>query len=68
MRLLISGSVNLKIDSEECGVCLDCIDVCPNEAIEKIAYTIKIHENLCDDCEECMLVCPTGAIYNEKDE
>jgi len=56
------------IDSDECGVCEDCIDVCPNEAIEKRAFKVIVHNELCDDCEECIEVCPTGAIYIDKEE
>ncbi len=53
------------IDMDECGVCEDCIDVCPNEAIKKKAYSIVINNDLCEDCEECVEVCPVGAIYKE---
>ena len=44
----------LKIDNEECGVCEDCIDVCPEEAIIKKAFKVEINENKCDDCGECV--------------
>ena len=54
----------LKIDNEECGVCEDCIDVCPEEAIKK-AFKVEINENKCDDCGECVDICPVGAIYDE---
>ena len=52
----------LKIDNEECGVCEDCIDVCPEEAIIKKAFKVEINENKCDDCGECVDICPVGAI------
>ena len=70
----------LKIDNEECGVCEDCIDVCPEEAIIKKAFKVEINvppvlttssikveinENKCDDCGECVDICPVGAIYDE---
>lgn len=55
----------LKIDNEECGVCKDCIDVCPEEAIIKKAFKVEINENKCDDCGECVDICPVGAIYDE---
>jgi len=32
----------LKIDNEECGVCEDCIDVCPEEAIIKKHLKLKL--------------------------
>ena len=50
---------------EECGVCEDCIDVCPEEAIIKKAFKVEINENKCDDCGECVDICPVGAIYDE---
>lgn len=52
------------IEHTECGVCGDCIDVCPNELIEKIGYKIIVHDG-CDKCGECLEVCPLGAIYLE---
>ena len=55
----------LKIDNEECGVCEDCIDGCPEEAIIKKAFKVEINENKCDDCGECVDICPVGAIYDE---
>lgn len=55
----------LKIDNEECEVCEDCIDVCPEEAIIKKAFKVEINENKCDDCGECVDICPVGAIYDE---
>lgn len=58
----------MKIDNEECGICEECIDVCPEEAIERKVYKVVIHADKCNDCEECMLVCPVGAIYDEKEE
>lgn len=55
----------LKIDNEECGICGDCIDVCPEEAIKKIVYRVVIDNDKCTNCEECMDVCPVGSIYKE---
>ena len=55
----------LKIDNAECGVCEDCIDVCPEEAIIKKAFKVEINENKCDDCGECVDICPVGAIFDE---
>ena len=55
----------MKIDNEECGVCEDCIDVCPQEAITKKAFKVEIDEKKCDGCGECVDVCPVGAIFDE---
>lgn len=52
------------IDNEECGICEDCIDICPEEAIEKKAYKVIITDK-CTNCKECMDVCPLGAIFDE---
>jgi NAD-dependent dihydropyrimidine dehydrogenase PreA subunit len=60
---LIFG-VKLKINHDECGVCEDCIDVCPEEAIKKKGYKIIITDD-CTDCGECVDICPVGAIYEE---
>lgn len=57
----------MKIDSEECGVCEDCIEVCPEGAIVKKAYKIIINNN-CTNCGECKDVCPVGAIYKDDEE
>ena len=55
----------LKIDNEECGVCEDCIDICPEEAIIKKAFKVEIDVDKCNDCGECVDICPTGAIFDE---
>ncbi len=55
----------IKIDNEECAVCKDCIDVCPEEAIEQKVYNIVIHPDKCNKCGECIEVCGVGAIYEE---
>lgn len=53
---------------EECGICEDCIDVCPEEAIVKKTYIVEIDPAKCEKCEECILVCPVGAIYDDEKE
>lgn len=58
----------IKIDNEECGVCEDCIDVCPEEAIVKKTYIVEIDPSKCENCDECIDVCPVGAIYDDEKE
>lgn len=58
----------IKIDKDECAVCKDCIDVCPEEAIRQNVYSIVIDNEKCNLCEECVDVCSVGAIYNDENE
>ncbi|MDL2246877.1 4Fe-4S binding protein [Methanobrevibacter sp. OttesenSCG-928-K11] len=55
----------MEINHEECGVCEDCIEVCPEGAIKKKGYKIVITDD-CTDCGECIDICPVGAIYKEE--
>ena len=57
----------IKIDKDECAVCEDCVDVCPEGAIEKKVYNIVIHPDKCDKCGECIDVCAVGAIYDDEE-
>ncbi len=57
----------IQIDKDECAVCEDCIDVCPEEAIEKKVYTIILHPDKCSQCQECIEVCAVGAIYDDNE-
>ncbi len=53
------------VDLEKCEGCGDCVDACPNEAIEIIDGKAKIDEEECIDCAACVDACPTEAITME---
>lgn len=54
--------MTVKIDDNKCDSCLECISVCPNNALTyyKAAFTHNPSE--CANCEVCMDVCPEDAI------
>ena len=46
-----------------CDGCMECLDVCPNEAIEgKKKYIHVIDSYECDRCGKCVEVCPKSAV------
>jgi NAD-dependent dihydropyrimidine dehydrogenase PreA subunit len=55
----------MKIDPEKCISCLECIDICPVNAIFESDEVTEIHQDDCVECTECLKseVCPEGAIY-----
>ena len=55
----------IKIDYEECAVCEQCLEMCPEEEIIKKAFKVEITEDKCTFCYNCLDCCPVGAIYEE---
>ena len=55
----------MKIDSEKCISCQECIDYCPMGAIREENETIGIDQDECVECSVCLRaeVCPVDAIY-----
>lgn len=55
----------MKIDSEKCIFCLECIDYCPVRAILEKDASVSISQEECVECGVCLRanVCPTDAIY-----
>jgi uncharacterized Fe-S center protein len=49
------------VDSEKCVSCGDCVDYCPNNAINFVQYVAKIGRS-CTGCGGCLAVCKQGAI------
>ena len=47
--------------AEMCGLCLDCVDVCPTGAIGVEDGAIITDDALCIQCCACVRVCATGA-------
>ncbi len=51
------------IDPDECIGCGECIDACPEEAIEgKDGYIHMIDQDLCEHCGKCVAACDEGCI------
>lgn len=57
------GLLSYVIDPALCTGCGDCLDVCPEEAIEgKDGFIHMIDDRLCVKCGQCVPSCPEGAI------
>ncbi len=50
------------IDRDQCKECLNCIDVCPTNAMRKEAEGVVIDPMQCIRCYCCQEICPEGAI------
>lgn len=51
------------IDPDECIGCGECIDACPEDAIEgKDGYIHMIDQDLCEHCGKCVAACSEGCI------
>ncbi len=51
------------IDPDECQGCGDCIDACPEDAIEgKDGFIHIIDQDLCEQCGKCVDSCDEGCI------
>ncbi|MBU1698808.1 MAG: 4Fe-4S binding protein [Candidatus Eisenbacteria bacterium] len=52
----------LQIDSDKCRAKLNCLRVCPTNAIRVRQGKAEINSTLCIDCGECITACKEGAI------
>ena len=52
----------VRLDSDKCTGCINCIKRCPTGAIRIRAGKAKVLKELCIDCGECIRVCPTHAM------
>lgn len=58
---------SVRLDTEKCLGCMNCIKRCPTEAIRvRNGKARMIHER-CIDCGECIRVCPHHAKYAERE-
>lgn len=53
---------SVKISKEACQGCVNCIRVCPTEALRVVNGEISIIAELCVDCGECLRSCSRGAL------
>ncbi len=53
-------------DPELCTLCLQCLHVCPTEAISEADGGLVVDDEKCWRCGRCERVCPEGAIRLEK--
>ena len=52
-----------EIDLNKCNGCGDCVEQCPNHAVEIIGYkAVIVRAEDCDYCTDCEVLCPPGAI------
>lgn len=65
-----------KVDYAKCKACLNCVQVCPRNAIEVTSITspdqivsIKIDHEICTMCEKCLedngIFCPKDLFYKD---
>lgn len=59
---------SVKISREACQGCVNCIRVCPTEAIRVIDGEINIIAELCIDCGECTRSCARKALGIDEDD
>lgn len=58
----MSDSVSIKINSEFCNGCGQCLRVCPDQAITLQKGQAVASGDKCMQCGHCAAVCPEGAI------
>ncbi|MBU0703400.1 MAG: 4Fe-4S binding protein, partial [Chloroflexi bacterium] len=61
-----SGESSLVRDPGLCTLCLQCLHVCPTEAISEADGGLVVADKKCWRCGRCERVCPEGAIQLEK--
>jgi len=61
-----SGESSVIRDPELCTLCLQCLHVCPTEAISETDDGLVVDDEKCWRCGRCERVCPEGAIRLEK--
>lgn len=59
---------SVKISRDACQGCVNCIKVCPTEAIRVIDGEINIMGQICIDCGECLRSCNRKALGIDEDD
>ena len=61
-----SASATVRRDPTKCIMCLQCLRVCPTQAISEKGGSLVVDEKRCWRCGRCERVCPADAIHLEK--
>ena len=61
-----AGQSSVKRDHALCTMCLQCLHVCPMQAISETGGNLVVDDKKCWRCGRCERVCPEGAIRLEK--
>lgn len=59
---------SVKLNSEACRGCINCLKECPTQAIRVHGGKARIMEQFCIDCGKCIRVCPHHATYTKADK
>ena len=64
---MVKGEVEIEpiiavVDSDVCGGCEVCLELCPFSAIERKDEQATINIALCKGCGTCVAACPSGAM------
>jgi len=64
---MVKGEVEIEpivavVDTDVCGGCEVCIELCPFGAIEREDEQAKVNIALCKGCGTCVAACPSGAM------
>ena len=51
---------------DKCTLCLQCLNVCPTQAISQVGEELVVDFDKCWRCGRCERVCPEGAIQLQK--
>ena len=52
----------IRIDSNKCDYCLECVENCPSTAISYFKACFTHFPDKCTNCESCEMLCPNEAI------
>ncbi len=64
---MVKGEVEIEpivagVDTDVCGGCEVCLELCPFGAIEREDEQAKVNIALCKGCGTCVAACPSGAM------
>ena len=57
----IASKPTLSFQKNKCTDCLDCVAVCPTDALTSLDGKLLVQHEKCNACGECIKACPTGA-------
>lgn len=64
----LSDDIHLKkavINSQKCTLCMECINICPQNALFREDEKIFVDEKKCIGCSKCVSLCLSDAIFME---